>query len=177
MKVKNKNDFKTSTWAGGETDEIVICPEGDDFKNRKFDYRISSATCNLDSSEFSEYGGFTRFITPLDKVLKLNHMGKKIDLEPFEVYKFDGSDQMSSHSKVRDFNLIVKNGLEADLYKESIDGEKEFKNDHEKMLIFNYDSNLKYDQNTFENMSLIELDKGESIVIKGQGKLLISVIK
>ncbi|WP_246060425.1 HutD family protein [Peptoniphilus catoniae] len=177
MRKIERKDFKTSDWAGGQTDEIIINPQGVDFKERNFNYRISSATCNLDSSEFSPYGGFTRFITPLDYELKLIHKGEKVNLKPFEVYKFSGSDQMSSYSKVRDFNLIVKDGLKADLYSKEVKGSLKIKNEAEKLLIFNYNFDLTVNSEEFLKMSLIELDHGESIEIKGEGKLLISEIK
>ncbi|MGO1580274.1 MAG: HutD family protein [Peptoniphilaceae bacterium] len=173
MRFIKKNDFKTSDWSGGETSELMIFPEGKNFKNRDFEYRISSATCNLDFSKFSDFSGYKRFITPLDKILILKVNGEEIKLEPFEILEFSGSDDVSSHSKVRDFNLIVKDGISANMYSEKIDKDLNIKSEEDKTYIFNYNSNLYVDGDLFEEMSLIILEKGESVTIKGKGRILI----
>ncbi|CDZ74557.1 hypothetical protein ING2D1G_0373 [Peptoniphilus sp. ING2-D1G] len=177
MKIIERRNFKSSEWAGGETDEIIIFPEEADFKDRTFDYRISSATCNLDSSKFSPYDGYRRFITPLDNELILKNGQKDLTLKPFEIYEFSGSDDVSSYSKVRDFNLILKETLEGELFTEEIEGELHLKNDVKTLIAFNYDGDLDVEDKKLDFMSAVVLEEGEEAIIKGTGKLLISKIK
>ena len=80
-----ENEFITSNWSGGTTSQIFIEPENASVKNKDFDFRISSATCDLDKSEFTPYNGFTRYITPLDGNLKLVNNGNIVNLLPFEI--------------------------------------------------------------------------------------------
>ncbi|MDO5041092.1 MAG: HutD family protein [Peptoniphilus sp.] len=177
MKIIERKDFKSSPWAGGETDEIIIFPEGADFKDRTFEYRISSATCNLDSSKFSPYNGYKRFITPLDYDLILKNSGEDLTVKPFEIYEFSGSDDVSSYSKVRDFNLILKEDLAGELFTEEVRGELHLKNDVNTLIAFNYDGDLEVEDKKLNPMSAFLLGEGEEAKVKGTGKLLISKIK
>ncbi len=176
MKIIERKDFKSSQWTGGETDEIIIFPEGADFKDRTFLYRISSATCNLDSSKFSPYDGYRRFITPLDYDLILKNAGEDVTVKPFEIYEFNGSDDVSSYSKVRDFNLILKENLDGELITKEINGELHLKNDAKTLIAFNYDGDLTVEDKKLNPMSALVLEEGEEARLKGTGRLLISKI-
>ncbi len=105
--------FKTSLWQGGETTELCIFPPGADYAARNFLYRISSASVDLERSEFTLLNGVQRFLVPLTGSLKISHDGKNfIKLKPYEVYAFDGGVKTVSTGKVRDFNLMVKDGAD-----------------------------------------------------------------
>lgn len=165
-----KEEFKTTNWSGGETSELLISPSTASVSEKNFDFRISSATCELDSSNFTPYNGFTRYITPLDGNLKMIVNGTEVELEPFEVYKFSGSDEVTSYSKIRDFNLIVKEELPNQMYAKDVDGELRVE---DKSLIFFYESGMKVDGEEYPAMSA---HIGEHVNISGEGKILVCEI-
>ena len=45
-------DFRTSAWSGGTTTELFLYPEGGSYAARDFLFRISSATVDLEESDF-----------------------------------------------------------------------------------------------------------------------------
>ena len=75
MKITHyrEKDFKTSNWSGGITTELFIYPREADYKKRDFLFRLSSATVDLDRSDFTPLPGFFRFISPLNGDLKISH--------------------------------------------------------------------------------------------------------
>lgn len=111
IKKLTSENFNTSIWSGGKTTEMFIYPEGSNFTKRDFQVRISTATVEVAKSHFTNLPGFKRYITPLDHSLKLTHdQINFVDLKPFEIYSFDGSQKTTSFNKVRDFNLMLGNG-------------------------------------------------------------------
>ena len=115
MKITHyrEKDFKTSNWSGGITTELFIYPREADYKKRDFLFRLSSATVDLDRSDFTPLPGFFRFISPLNGDLKISHDEKNFTkLKPYEVYAFDGG---AKTGRVRDFNLMVKDGVETEV--------------------------------------------------------------
>ena len=111
-----EDEYITTEWSGGKTTQLFIYPEESDYSRRNFKFRLSSATVELEKSEFTKLEGIYRFITPLDGQLKLTHNHiQYIDLKPFEVYGFDGDKNTVSFGKARDFNLMLKSGAEGQL--------------------------------------------------------------
>lgn len=107
-------DFKTSSWSGGTTTQIFIYPPQADYAKRDFLLRISSATVDLEISHFTVLPNIQRFISPLTGDLKISHDEKYFTkLKPYEIYAFDGGIKTISAGKVRDFNVMVKNGIDA----------------------------------------------------------------
>lgn len=107
--IIGKGEFTTTDWSGGKTTELLIYPEESDYKEKNFQFRISSATVELEESNFTKLPGINRFITPLDGNLKLTHDNKNfIELKPFEIYEFPGGIETNSYGKVRDFNLMLR---------------------------------------------------------------------
>ncbi|WBW49696.1 HutD family protein [Peptoniphilus equinus] len=168
MKI-TQQDFRTTDWSGGTTSELYITPRGATVGEKNFTGRISSATCELDSSTFTPYDGFTRFITPLDGNLKLLVNGEAMELKPFEVLKFSGADDVTSYSQVRDFNYIVKDGEPFEMVAKDVDGELMVE---EKALIFFY-TPFTVNGEAFEGMSAFI---GDHVKVEGQGKILICTL-
>lgn len=176
-----ENEFVTTTWSGGTTSQIFIEPENSSVQNKDFDFRISSATCDLDKSEFTPYNNFTRYITPLDGNLKLVNNGNIVNLLPFEIYCFDGENKVESYGKVRDYNLIIRKGLKGEMYSKKLDeNELIFKVKSKRTIIFNYESYINYeykkDKKEFKKFSSLELIENEEIILSGNGKILICEI-
>lgn len=119
-----EDDYITTEWSGGKTTQIFIYPEGSNYKELNFKFRLSSAIVELEKSEFTKLEGVNRFITPLDDELKLTHNHKEyINLKPFEVYEFNGATDTTSYGMVRDFNLMLRNGAKGQLESIYIDKE------------------------------------------------------
>ena len=112
---------KTARWAGGETTELLVFPPGSSLKARDFSVRISSATVELERSDFTALPGFTRYIMPLCGSIKLEHLasGSQLPLEanlaPLSVHRFDGGWQTVSHGICTDFNLMLAQGWEGEM--------------------------------------------------------------
>lgn len=103
-------DFSTSRWSGGTTRELYLYPEDGSYARRDFLLRISSATVELEESDFTILPGVERFITPLDGDLLLCHP----DMPPVKLaalaapYRFSGDIPTHCVGKATDFNLMLR---------------------------------------------------------------------
>ncbi|MFR7871296.1 MAG: HutD family protein, partial [Fenollaria timonensis] len=70
MKDLNNNKV-VSTWKGGKTEQLCIVPEEASLQERNFDLRISSATIDLERSEFSDFTGYRRYLMKLEGDIRL----------------------------------------------------------------------------------------------------------
>lgn len=111
MDIIRFKDAKVTAWSGGQTFEILIQPRGSDFKEGNYDLRISVATVNLASTVFTPLPGVNRTLTVLEGNLKLIHDNSfEVYLKPYEQTSFSGDQSTRSEGKVRDFNVMWKNG-------------------------------------------------------------------
>ena len=109
--VRTEKDYKVSKWSGGDTTELYLYPENGDYKTGNFQLRISSATVEVDQSEFTSLPGVERYLMIFQGHLDMIHgENEKVSLEPYEVDHFDGGVPTVSYGKVIDFNLMLKNG-------------------------------------------------------------------
>lgn len=110
--IENIN-FKTSNWSGGKTTELYIYPKDSVYKNLDFNWRISSATVELDHSTFTKLPGITRYICTLNGNLSIKHNNENlINLLPFHIHKFQGDSDTESFGQVTDFNLMIGSGCD-----------------------------------------------------------------
>lgn len=110
MKIEyyTKDNFRTTAWKGGKTTELLILPIGANYRERNFIARLSSATIDVSSSEFTILNGIKRFITPITYPFLLeSNIKKTFLLKPFEVYEFSGDEKTCSYGMSQDFNLMV----------------------------------------------------------------------
>lgn len=99
--------FKTTDWSGGKTTEMFIYPEACIYSDRNFDFRISSATIEVESSNFTPLEGYYRLLTIIDGEIELIvNNSTQVTLKQDEPFWFSGSDDVTSRGKVRDFNVI-----------------------------------------------------------------------
>ena len=104
-------DYTVSDWSGGRTVQLSIGPAGERYADRKFLWRISSATVELETSEFTALPDYERLIAPIRGEMILSHNGgEEILLRPFDVHRFDGADLTISKGKCTDFNLMLRKG-------------------------------------------------------------------
>ena len=104
-------DYTVSDWSGGRTVQLSIGPEGERYADRKFLWRISSATVELETSEFTALPDYERLIAPIRGEMILSHNGgEEILLRPFDVHRFDGADLTLSQGQGTELNLRPRNG-------------------------------------------------------------------
>ena len=109
--VRTEKDYKVSKWSGGDTTELYLYPEDGDYRSGNFQLRISSATVEVERSEFTSLPGVERYLMIFQGHLDMIHGEKeKVSLGPYEVDYFDGGIPTVSYGKVVDFNLMLKNG-------------------------------------------------------------------
>ncbi|MCH3950111.1 MAG: HutD family protein [Acidaminococcus sp.] len=115
VSVIPRSKATTSTWSGGTTTEFYIFPKDGSYKDRRFEIRISSATVDLDASDFTMLPDYNRIITPLKGGFTLTYAetGKSETLKPLEEAFFDGGWHTHSEGKAVDFNVMYKKGLKA----------------------------------------------------------------
>lgn len=118
MKIQHfkADQTKTITWASGTSTELFIYPSTGDFQKRDFLFRLSTATVEAEESVFSDFSGITRTLMLLKGNLTLIHEGRYTkELKPFDQDTFDGGWDTKSKGKVKDFNLMCKEGATGSL--------------------------------------------------------------
>ena len=108
-----KEEFRESRWTGGVTREIAIWPETAKYIDRNFIWRLSTATCELDESDFSKLEDYDRVLMVLEGEVVLSHEGQRVArLKELEQDRFDGAYKTRSFGKITDYNLMVRKGNE-----------------------------------------------------------------
>jgi environmental stress-induced protein Ves len=108
---------QTIAWASGTTTELFIYPSGSGFQERNFRFRISTATVDADETDFSDFSNLTRILMVLEGDLFLTHEGHYSKLlGPFDQDQFDGGWKTKSRGKVRDFNVIFNEEVNASVF-------------------------------------------------------------
>lgn len=104
-------DYVCSTWSGGTTTQISIAPEGVLYADRNFLWRLSSATVDLEQSDFTALPDYNRYIATLEGEIDVVHnQGEPIHLAPYKIHAFDGGAETKSFGRCRDFNLMLRKG-------------------------------------------------------------------
>ena len=111
---RRAGDCPVSRWSGGETRELAIAPAGARYAARDFLWRVSSATVELEESDFTLLPDYERWISTLEGEIRLRHGdGAEIRLLPLQVHRFDGAAATRSRGRCRDFNLMLRKGRAA----------------------------------------------------------------
>ena len=106
------DNYVVSTWSGGTTTQIGIAPQGAVYADRNFMWRVSSATVDLEISDFTPLPDYDRLIATLEGEIDVTHNGgEAIHLSPYCVHSFDGGWETRSAGKCRDFNLMTRKGI------------------------------------------------------------------
>lgn len=113
-KLLTREDYVTTSWSGGTTTQLAIAPEGAVYADRDFTWRLSSATVELDHSDFTPLPDYHRFLAVLDGGIQLKiDAGEPFPLTPGQVVEFDGGVPVESWGQCVDFNLMVRKGMAA----------------------------------------------------------------
>ena len=111
--LHKKEEFTVSRWMGGETTETAICPGSAKYIDRNFIWRLSTATCELEESDFSRLPDYDRVLMVLEGEVVLSHEGQRVArLKELEQDRFDGGYRTRSYGKITDYNLMVRKGNE-----------------------------------------------------------------
>lgn len=163
--MKDLNNKRiVSTWKGGKTTQLCIVPENASLQERNFDLRISSATIDLERSEFSDFTGYRRYLMKLEGDITLLIDDKTIIIKRDEAFEFMGDEKVISISREpsRDFNVIIKKDKKADI---SIK-ENEKLNTNKGEYIFSLEK-AKINGNEVDKYALYEADD-ENINLEGR---------
>ena len=116
-----KSDQKSQNWSGGTTTQLYISPENSTYPAFDFNFRISTATVEVESTDFTFMPGVTRHLMILEGNLWLEHIERSVhNLKIFDQTIFNGEWPTRAKGKVRDFNLLLRNNAEGSLEHVSI---------------------------------------------------------
>lgn len=108
--------FRPMQWAGGSTTELFIFPENSNYQNRDFTFRLSTATVEVETSEFTPLQGVSRKLMVLNGEIKLSHENHHTThLKKFDVDEFSGQWKTSCIGKCTDFNLMTSGKIRGQL--------------------------------------------------------------
>ena len=111
MQYLKEADYVRSSWSGGTTTQIAIAPAGAVYAERDFLWRVSSASVELEESDFTPLPDYNRFNAALEGEMILTHDGgEAISVKPFAVHEFDGGVHTHSVGCCTDFNLMLRKG-------------------------------------------------------------------
>lgn len=103
--------YRVSKWGGGLTKQLAIAPKNAVYADRDFLWRISSATVELEESDFTPLPDYNRFLSTLEGEITLNHGdGMVHHLVPGQIHAFDGGVYTHSCGVCTDFNLMLRKG-------------------------------------------------------------------
>ena len=111
VRVFHSSDYRVTNWSGGRTTELAIAPEGSLYAERKFLWRFSTATAEVEESTYTSLPDYNRVILSLRGLLRLSHDDATWrDFAEFEPYAFDGGVTTQARGKVVDLNLMLRKG-------------------------------------------------------------------
>ncbi|TSJ42411.1 HutD/Ves family protein [Fluviicola chungangensis] len=129
MKILTEADFRSSTWSGGTTTQLIISPEGASLEERNFDWRISTAVVKTEVSDFTVFHGYERILIPLKGKLEMEHRTPngviRQDVSEFELARFSGEWSTKGKGKITDFNIFFKPVYHPKLHISHFSGETE----------------------------------------------------
>ena len=111
IRLLHPADYRVTDWSGGRTTELAIAPEGSLYAERKFLWRFSTATAEVEESTYTSLPDYNRVILSLRGLLRLSHDDTTWrDFAEFEPYAFDGGVTTQARGKVVDLNLMLRKG-------------------------------------------------------------------
>ncbi len=113
--LRNEN-YKKSTWDGGDALELYIYPKNSLYEEYNFKYRISIADAKGDL-ELSLTPNYYRRTMILNGETTFSHEGyHTIKLKQFDQDYFKGNVKTVSKGVTTNFNIMVAKGFESDIY-------------------------------------------------------------
>jgi environmental stress-induced protein Ves len=110
------DQFQRNVWSGGTTVELFVFPLEASYARRDFRFRLSSATVETETSEFTSLPGISRKLMLLSGNLTVHHEGHHSKtLEKFGVDQFEGNWKTSSIGQCTDFNLMTSGNTQGNM--------------------------------------------------------------
>ncbi|MGN0711381.1 MAG: HutD family protein [Anaerovoracaceae bacterium] len=126
IKKYTKDEYKIGKWSGGTTTELGIYPAHTEYAKRNFLWRLSSATVDIEESDFTSLPDYDRVLMVLEGEVVLAHKEvRAIRLAKYEQDRFSGGYETKSYGKITDFNLMVRKGNEG--FAEALDIQQDYK--------------------------------------------------
>lgn len=114
--IYTPDDFKPKSWSGGTTTELCIFPSEASYKALNFDFRLSTATVDIETSEFTKLPGISRQLMVLEGNITLKHQNHhNATLNAGEIDCFDGDWTTTSKGTCTDFNLMTSKDIKGKL--------------------------------------------------------------
>jgi environmental stress-induced protein Ves len=159
--------LKTTKWIGGSTTELYIHPPTANYAAGNFKFRISSASVEIEKSDFIILPEVFRQLMVLSGSIKLSHKNHhEIQLNKNEIDSFDGSWETSAVGTCVDFNLMVKGDTKAAISSVLITANKslnyQLDSTCEFIIFYAYEGNLQVDFNSEKR----SLNQSELMVIQ-----------
>ena len=115
VRVFHSSNYRVTDWSGGRTTELAIAPVGSLYAERKFLWRFSTATAEVEESTYTSLPDYNRVILSLRGLLRLSHDDTTWrDFAEFEPYAFDGGVTTQARGKVVDLNLMLRKAVHRD---------------------------------------------------------------
>ncbi|MDW5291020.1 HutD family protein [Formosa sp. PL04] len=126
--ILTSKDFLPKQWSGGETTQLSIYPKGAEYSKLNFEFRLSTATVEIESSNFTSLPGISRQLMVLEGQLILEHEHKHtITLNVGDVDCFEGDWQTNSMGRCVDFNLMTTRHTKGELRALNIESQNNLK--------------------------------------------------
>jgi environmental stress-induced protein Ves len=114
--IHHSDTFTTTNWSGGKTTQLFSYPKGSTVEARDFVFRISTASVEVEESDFTRFDGYNRKLMVLTGELFIQHKDQySLLMKPFDQDLFSGDWTTNTKGKVQDFNVIYKPELEIKL--------------------------------------------------------------
>ena len=158
FKIHPFENVKTTNWSGGKTSELIIFPSDSDFQKRDFEFRMSIASIETETSNFTSLPSYQRCISTLEGNLEIIHENKYSKmLNPFEFEFFHGSWSTKSIGKVRDFNVIYSENYDLNIKYQILQNNLtlERKSSHLMLLVLN--ESFQMENTNLKKYDLIEV--------------------
>ncbi|PCH49737.1 MAG: hypothetical protein COC22_06275 [Flavobacteriaceae bacterium] len=104
----SSKEFKINKWSGGTTTQLYMYPPTANYQQQNFDFRLSSATVEIEESTFTLLPEVSRKLIVLEGSILINHKNQySKQLQKFDIDTFEGNWETSSIGKCTDFNLMT----------------------------------------------------------------------
>ena len=108
IRILDRGTRHVTEWSGGSTTEMFLFPADGSYQQRRFLFRISSASVDAPESRFTRLEGVTRYLTPLCDGFYLKRNGRWQFLPRGDVLLFSGEEEILCRGTGRDLNLMLK---------------------------------------------------------------------
>lgn len=178
FKIHRFQNALTTVWSGGTTSQLFLFPSESVFAERNFDFRISTATIDIEESDFTPLPDYNRLLAVLEGNFEVIHQGKYAKkLTQFETDRFHGSWETKSKGKVRDFNVIFNDNFDLQFTHREIFEPTFLNKKSDFLLLLVLNKTIELEGIELNLYDLIEVGKEEFILVKGLNFLQIELSK